>query len=123
MTKCTPTKCACILRMHDKENMDFEEIGAELDLPCQTVSQNYHQVVASGDPYHYACNSGCPRRFTERDMCHAVKAIQTGEARDGSDVQRMLFLDVPDRTVHQALQKEGLNGHICRAKPLLSKIH
>ncbi|KAJ6613512.1 hypothetical protein B0H10DRAFT_1805338, partial [Mycena sp. CBHHK59/15] len=103
--------------------MDFEEIGAELDLPHQAVSRNYHQAVASGDPCHYGHSSRHPRRFTEHDMCHAVKVIQTGEARDGSDVQRMLFPDASDQTVCQALQKEGLNGCIRRTKPLLSKIH
>jgi hypothetical protein len=107
--------------MHEKENKDFTAIGAELKLAPRTVLRNYRQVAASGDPYHYGRSTGRPPRFTERDKHHATKLIDTGEARDGSDVQRLLFPDAPSRTARHMLQEIGLNGRIRRTKPLLSK--
>jgi hypothetical protein len=123
MVICTPTKQACIMRMHDKENMDFTEIGAELGLHRTTASRNYRTVTEKGDPYHYAPKSGRPRRFTERDMRHATKLIESGEARDGADVHRMLFPTAPESTVHDALRSVGLNGQVRCPKLFLSKIH
>ncbi|KAJ6486633.1 hypothetical protein C8R45DRAFT_828510 [Mycena sanguinolenta] len=112
MTKCTPTKRAKVVRMHEKEKMDFHEIADKLGLKRPTVSQNYYQVVASGDPYHYEPKSGCPRHFSPWDMPQAARMIESGEAHDGSDVQHVLFPEAPARTVCQALQEISLNGRV-----------
>lgn len=123
MTKCTPTKRAQIVRMREKENMSFTDIGAEFGFSHQTASRNYDQVVKSGDPYYRKPKPGRRRRFTKHDMRHAATMIETGVARDGSDVQKKLFPTAPARTVRHALQEIGLNGRIRRAKPQLSAIH
>ena len=101
----------------------FSRIGNELGFSRSTTSRNYCQVVRTGDPYHYAPKSGRPRRFTDRDMHHAVRMIDTGEARDGEDVRQALFPTAPASTVRQALCQEGQNGRVRRAKLLLSKVH
>jgi hypothetical protein len=109
--------------MKEKENLLFKDIGVELGVSTETARRNYHQVVKSGDPYHYKGKSGRPRRFSTRDMRHAARLVDTGVARDGSDVKHMLFPDAPDRTVRKALQDIGLNGRVRCAKPQLSHTH
>jgi hypothetical protein len=100
------------MRMHDKENLTFQDIGGELGFSWSCASRNYHQVAETGDPYHYAPKSGRPRRFTDRDMWHAARMIDTGEARDGADVRQMLFPTAPASTVRDALRRKGLYGSV-----------
>jgi hypothetical protein len=112
--------------MAEKENKKLSEIAAELDLPYNTVRENYHRLVKQGPrPNFYlsASKPGRPRRFNSHDKRQMARLILSGTARDGSDMQRMLFPDAPARTVHAALQSIGLNGRVHRSKPLLTKIH
>ncbi|KAF7366239.1 hypothetical protein MVEN_00501200 [Mycena venus] len=44
MVICTPTTRACIMRMHDKENMDFTEIGADTGRKPDDMS-NRHVIT------------------------------------------------------------------------------
>ncbi|KAF7340588.1 Transcription factor [Mycena sanguinolenta] len=123
MVVCMPTKRARLIRMHEKENMDFQEIGAELGISRSCASRNYAKVKETGDPYHYEPKSGRPRRFTDRDMRHATRLIETGKARDGADVREALFPTAPASTVRDALRAVGLHGRVHWPKPFLSSIH
>lgn len=60
MVVVTPTKRTRIVQMRDKENMTFNQIGAELGTSESAARRNYHEVKKTGDFYYYKPHSGRP---------------------------------------------------------------
>ena len=49
--------------------------------------------------------------------------INSGQARNGADVQKELFPNVSSPTVRRRLNEYGLEGHVQAEKPYLSARH
>lgn len=122
MTHCTPTKRARIVTLRNR-GLKFAEISNELGLHPSTVSRNYRKFHKKRDFYRKTGGGGRPRLLTPRDLRHAERLIISGEARDGSDVRRLLFPHVGASTIRRNLCEIGLNGRVRRAKPFLKDEH
>lgn len=93
MVTCTPTKKACIMQLQ-KQRWKFKDIGNEIDLKSSVVSQNYNKLIKKGphpDLYHYEPIPGHLKIITPHTECCAVHLITSGECRDATDVQCVLF--------------------------------
>ena len=107
--KCTPTKQARICYLHDHW-VPFEELASEFNLHPRTVHRNYHKYHDSENWYHVSHKMGQPQALTDHDMRQAVRAIDSGEAIDGADVQKQLFLEIGALTIWQNLCEVSLEG-------------
>lgn len=122
MVLCTPTKKA---RIYDwrNEGRTFDAIGLKLGLDASTVRRNYTQMCKTHNPYYKTPRSGRPRKLSPRDLRRAERALANEDARDGSEVHKLLFPNVSARTVRRNLSEVGLKGRVRRKKPLLTQTH
>lgn len=120
--KCTPTKRARIVHLHDY-GIPFPEIAVDLGLSLSTCCRNYAKFSKTHDYYCPIKKSGRPRKLDKRDLRRAHRAVDNGTARDGADIQNQLFPDVSHSTICWNLCEIGLNGRVRREKPLLTDKH
>ncbi|THU77181.1 hypothetical protein K435DRAFT_571209, partial [Dendrothele bispora CBS 962.96] len=66
---------------------------------------------------------GRPKAMTSEDIERAEELFASGEAEDGSDLQRKYFPDIPVRTVQNSLTQAGIRGFIMAKKPKLEPRH
>lgn len=118
----TPTKKA---RIRDRYELGQTqtEIAHDLGISQSTVSKVLDRLRKNPDPYAQAEKSGTPRLLDERDLRRARRAINSGECKDGADVQRNHFPHVSMRTIRRNLAEIGLHGFARRSVPYLTKKH
>jgi len=125
MVTCTPTKKARIMQLR-KQGWKFKDIGNEIGLESSVVSRNYNKLIKKGphpDLYHHEPIPGRPKIITPHAERRAVRLITSGECRDATDVQRVLFPRLHPTTVRQMFIRKGMPGRIRRKKPWLSRKH
>jgi len=125
MVVCTPTKKARIIQLR-KQGWKFRDIGADIGLERSVVSRNYNKLVKKGgepDFYHTEAIPGRPKVITPHGERRAERLIKSGECRDATDIQRVLFPELHPTTVRQMFIRKGLPGRIRRKKPWLLNVH
>lgn len=114
MVTCTPTKKARIMQLR-KQGWKFKDIGNEIGLESSVVSRNYNKLIKKGphpDLYHHEPIPGRPKIITPHAERRAVRLITSGECRDATDVQRVLFPRLHPTTVRQMFIRKGMPGRI-----------
>ena len=71
--------------------------------------------------YEEGCSMGRPRKLTSRDVRNACRHLSNQTAHNASDLQHEYFLEVSVDTVKRALRQEGLEPHIRRRVPFISR--
>lgn len=121
-TPCTPTKRARIAQMH-KAHVTFCRIADELGISESAAHCNWKKFHGKENWYQKTHRAGQPCKLHEEDFQKATEAIESGEVRNGEDLRRQLFPKVASSTIQRNLWEIGLNGHVRRAKPLLTDAH
>lgn len=96
------------------------DIASRYSCSPQTVGNIIAKLELYGTPYYITPGRGRKTKFSDRDLRRMKILVDTGKARDGSDVHKMLGMDVHPSTVRRKLAEMGLNGRIRRKVPYLS---
>ncbi|KAJ7210693.1 hypothetical protein GGX14DRAFT_335354, partial [Mycena pura] len=103
----TPTKRAMSAVLHE-QNLSWDDIAAHPRLAgttARSLARNYRKVEEHGGDFYLNLRKGrCgrKRRISEEGLQEAERALEAGEVVDGEDVRRVLFPDVPSRTVRNS---------------------
>ncbi|KAJ7226166.1 hypothetical protein GGX14DRAFT_386838 [Mycena pura] len=118
-TPITPTKRAHIVMLRDDFKWSWRDIGKQPRLvKCDhsAIYRCYKTIQASGRA------RGRKPAISAEGIEEIEEALEDGRVTDGADVQRIMYPDVPPRTVRDNLHRAGLVGFIQRQKlPLLPR--
>ncbi|KAF7328729.1 DDE-3 domain-containing protein [Mycena venus] len=127
--KCTPTKRAKAIILHEDMEMPFTQICQRSPfkkISPLTLSRNYNTVKSHGGDCYYdgrQGKSGQKRALSDEQLMEAEERFELGELIDGEDVRRVMFPGVPGRTVRDNLSAFGLEGFAQRKKANLLPRH
>ena len=104
----------------------FTEIANFLKMDRTVVSRNYKKLAQQGPNPDFCTKPskpGRPRALSPVSERNAERAINSGQCRDATDVQRKLFPHLHPSTLRRMFIRKGLHGRVRWRKPWLSKKH
>lgn len=103
--------------------MKLTEIAEKENIHLSTVYRIIKKYDETRDFDSIAPHTGRPQKISERDAQTARRMLESGLAKDATDLKRKLFPNVHAVTVRRALRKQGLKPYVRQSKPLLPRKH
>jgi hypothetical protein len=100
------------IREHLKGRHDISDSQIRRIEKRYTEKENYYDVGKS---------SGRPRKLQPRDSRQARRLLANGTVHNATELQREFFPDASAKTVKRDLSRGGLEAHIRRPVPLITK--
>lgn len=116
----SPTKKARVVALRNK-GFTNAEIQEEIPLSKRQLGRIYEKYREKENFYNVGPKSGRPRKLNPRDVRAATRHLANCTAHDAADLQPQFFPDVSVWTLKRRLRETGLNAHIRRNVPLISR--
>lgn len=116
----SPTKKARIVAWR---NAGFTngQIQEKIPLSKRQIGRIYAKYAEKENFYEVEPKSGRPPKLSDRDVRVATRHLANTSAHDATDLQQKFFPDVSTKTVIRALERAGLESHIRRPAPFISR--
>jgi Transposase len=88
-----------------------------------SLSHILNRFEKSCDYYHINPKTGHPCKMDLHKSCIATRMITWVEAANATEVQKKAFPTVSIHTVQRCLKEQGLQYHVWKSKPYLSKVN
>jgi transposase len=122
MAYTSPTKVAQIVEQK-QQGWSHQDIAKSIHIHHTTISRILNWFEKSHNYYHINPKTGHPHKMDLHESHIATWMIAQIEAANATEVQKKAFPTVSIRTVQRHPKEQGLQYHIRKSKPYLSKVN